>query len=92
MTRLPLPSRQSPANAATIFGALRSRLSFVLLAPEEYLQTIDSLVALGIPGSQVYDALLVACARKIGAERIYTWNLKDFHAVAPDLAGRIVEP
>jgi hypothetical protein len=35
---------------------------------------------------------LLACARKVGAERIYTWNLSHFPMVAPDLADRILTP
>jgi hypothetical protein len=34
----------------------------------------------------------LACAREIQAERIYTWNVKHFQMVAPDLAGRIATP
>jgi hypothetical protein len=34
----------------------------------------------------------MACARKVNAEHIYTWNEKHFRMVAPDLAGRIVTP
>jgi predicted nucleic acid-binding protein len=40
----------------------------------------------------IYDALLLACARKAAAERIYTWNERHFKLVAPDLAERIVAP
>jgi predicted nucleic acid-binding protein len=46
----------------------------------------------GLPGGQVYDALLLACARKSGADAIYTWNLKHFRQLAPDLAKRIRTP
>jgi predicted nucleic acid-binding protein len=45
-----------------------------------------------LSGGIIYDALLIACARKIDAERIYTWNVRHFQMVAPDLAERIVEP
>jgi hypothetical protein len=34
----------------------------------------------------------MACARKVNAEHIYTWNEKHFRMVAPDLADRIVTP
>ena len=35
---------------------------------------------------------VLPCARKIQAEKIYTWNVKHFQMVAPDLADRIVTP
>jgi hypothetical protein len=43
-------------------------------------------------GGIIYDALLLASARKVSADRIYTWNLGHFRMIAPDLAARIVEP
>jgi predicted nucleic acid-binding protein len=46
----------------------------------------------GMSGAVIYDALILACARKVRAERIYTWNLRHFRAVAPDLAAKIVTP
>jgi hypothetical protein len=39
-----------------------------------------------------HDALLLACARMVQAEWIYTWNVKHFQMVAPDPAERIVTP
>jgi predicted nucleic acid-binding protein len=47
---------------------------------------------MGLAGGIVFDALLLACARKVDAERIYTWNVRHFRMVAPDLAERIVTP
>ncbi|GAC1639669.1 MAG: hypothetical protein NVS9B14_20930 [Candidatus Acidiferrum sp.] len=46
----------------------------------------------GIAGGRVYDALLLQCARKSKAEIIYTWNLKHFQAIAPDLTKRMRTP
>ncbi len=46
----------------------------------------------GFVGPLIYDALLLACARKINARSIYTSNVKHFRRIAPDLASRIVEP
>ena len=31
-----------------------------------------------LPGGIVYDALIAACARKVRAAVLYTWNLPDF--------------
>jgi hypothetical protein len=42
--------------------------------------------------AQGWRTRLLACARKIQAERIYTWNARHFQMVAPDLAGRIMTP
>jgi hypothetical protein len=56
------------------------------------LQTVHQTAILKLPGGIIYDALLMACARKVNSERIYTWNEKHFRMVAPDLADRIVTP
>jgi predicted nucleic acid-binding protein len=45
-----------------------------------------------MPGGIIYDALLAACAHKVNAERIYTWNVRHFKLVAPDLEARIMTP
>jgi predicted nucleic acid-binding protein len=64
----------------------------VSLTPAEYVRTIETAALLGLSGPIIYDALLMACARKIDARKIYTQNVKHFRQVAPDLASRIVEP
>jgi len=68
------------------------RIVPIALTSNEYIETLKSCAALGLTGGTVYDALHIASARKSSAERIYTWNLRHFRRVAPDLAGRIVEP
>jgi len=70
----------------------RTKLSCVVLTEEEVFQATQHTAALKLHGGIIYDALLLACARKVDAERIYTWNVRHFRAVAPDLAERIVTP
>lgn len=43
-------------------------------------------------GGGVYDALIVACARKVEATAIYTYDVSDFRHAAPDLAHIILTP
>jgi predicted nucleic acid-binding protein len=92
VTRLPKPLRQAPETVNLFLDALGRRVSFVSLSYREYLETVDRLSKLKISGGQIYDALIVHCARKANAEKIYTWNLAHFRAIAPDLAERIIEP
>ncbi len=68
------------------------RIVPVALTSNEYIETLRTCATLGLTGGTIYDALHIACARKSGAEWIYTWNLRHFRRAAPDLAGRIVEP
>ena len=59
----------------------------------EYLHALAAVQDNGWPGAKIYDALLLACAARSGAERIYTFNLVDFRGLAPaELKERICAP
>ena len=92
LSRLPGDRRQRPGLALQVVEQIANRVTVVPLTAEEYAGTIRNAAQLGIAGGTIYDALLVACARKAHAEWIYTWNLRHFRLAAPDLAERIVEP
>jgi predicted nucleic acid-binding protein len=92
ITRLPPPVQRSPTEVILMLQTLRERISFIELTSSEYMETVESLARLRIPGAQIYDALHMATARKVKADVIYTWNLGHFRGVAPDLVARIVEP
>ncbi len=74
-----------------IDGACR-RLRLVALDAEEYPRAVEEFAEQRLGGGQMYDALLLAAARKSSADRIYTWDVRHFRAIAPDLSERIVEP
>jgi predicted nucleic acid-binding protein len=92
LTGRPVPLRLPPSDAATLVAHTSKRLTVVSLTVTEYLAAIQGLATLGHSAGMVYDALLLACARKVKASRIYTLNQKHFRLVAPDLASRIQEP
>jgi predicted nucleic acid-binding protein len=92
LTRLPGEARAHPQAAMHIVERMRRRATVISLDPDEYLLAIESISGRGMTGAVVYDALLLACARKAKADRIYTWNLRHLHAIAPDLADRILTP
>jgi predicted nucleic acid-binding protein len=71
---------------------MQQRTTVISLGGREYFETIDAMSRRGMGGAVIYDALILACARKVRAERIYTWNLRHFRAVAPELAAKIVTP
>ncbi len=64
----------------------------VSLTTAEYREVVEGCSQNGWPGGRVYDALHVRAARKSNCERIYTFNLKHFHQVAPDIRDIIVSP
>jgi predicted nucleic acid-binding protein len=92
LTRMPPSKRVHPDQAGIFLQHVQSRMQTVALTAEEYAREIRLAVENRVVGGQVYDALLIACARKHAADRIYTLNLKHFRRLAPDLADRIVTP
>jgi predicted nucleic acid-binding protein len=92
MSALPVKPK-IPAEQVMLFvEEVRKRLTPIALDEGEYLATLQHAAENGFTGGQVYDALLLRCAAKAGAQTIYTWNLPHFRAIAPDLAGRIRTP
>jgi predicted nucleic acid-binding protein len=92
LSRMPGGKRQRPELAGILVDQIIKRMTVVSLTADEYAETIRRAVQAKIAGGTIFDALLLACARKVDAEHIYTWNLRHFHLVAPDLAGRILSP
>jgi predicted nucleic acid-binding protein len=71
---------------------IHNRLSLVSLSVADYLKLLDRAGPAGARGGAIYDLLLLACARKVKARKIYTLNPRHFSALAPDLADKIVSP
>ena len=92
LTAMPPALRLAPRDAVLAMETFLQRLTPVTLTADEYMDTLRHTANLGHSGGMIYDALLLACARKVQAERIYTWNVKHFQTVAPDLADRIMTP
>jgi predicted nucleic acid-binding protein len=92
LTGMRPPNRFRPEDAILVLEHVHRTLLCVSLTPDEVLETIHRTATLKLPGGIVYDAILLGCARKANAERIYTWNVRHFKMVAPDLTDRIVTP
>ena len=92
LTAMPPPLRVSPSDVLRTLDGYLTRITPIALTDSEYLETIRRAVSMNLISGMIYDALHIACARKINAEHIYTWNLKHFRTIAPDLAHRITTP
>jgi predicted nucleic acid-binding protein len=92
MTALPVKDVIPPDQALLFVQEVRDRLTLVTLTEAEYYTTIEQAAALQFISGRIYDALLLRCAAKVKAEKIYTWNLKHFRAISPALADRIQTP
>jgi predicted nucleic acid-binding protein len=88
----PLPLRLSPSDAAKVVAHTAQRYKTISLTASEYVEAAEGLARLGHSGGMIYDALIVACARKAKASRIYTLNPRHFRMIAPDLGSRVMEP
>jgi len=64
----------------------------ITLNSEDYLEVIRSAAEKGHMGGQIYDALHIAAARKAECDVLYTFNVRHFRELAPDLATRIRAP
>ena len=92
LSRLPGGKKKRPEYASFLIEQILARVTVYSLSPEEYANAIRDAASKSLAGGMIFDALLLACARKSHAERIYTWNEKHFRMVAPDLADRITNP
>ena len=92
VTSMPPGIRLSGRDSMLALETFLRRIAPIALTANEYIEALKSCATTGLTGGTIYDALHVACARKANAEWIYTWNVRHFRMVAPDLAERIVEP
>ena len=92
MTALPVKPMIPPEQALLFVEEVRNRLTLISLSADEYFATIQNASTRSFTGGRVYDALLLACAAKCKAQAVYTWNLKHYQSLAPDLAPRIQTP
>jgi len=89
LTRMPVVPRIHPLEAARMIrDNILQNFESVALAKRDYLEALEMVSNSGWPGARIYDALLLRCAQKTPAQRIYTFNLKDFKQLA---TGRLLE-
>jgi predicted nucleic acid-binding protein len=85
LTRMPAPHRLSPRD---VFSMLTSILldtaRIVSLDGHEAWPFLAAAVAAEAAGGGVYDAQILACARKAGVKRIFTLNERDFKRLRPE--------
>ncbi len=86
MTRLPAPHRIAPADACELLsGSFEQRAKVVSLTEKETWRFLHETANRGIAGGATYDALILACARKGGAQRVLTLDRRDFQRLAAEI-------
>jgi len=94
LTRLPPPFRHSPTQALlSIEENILKHFKPVTLTATEYATMVREAAAAGIQGGTIHDAVLMKCAAKSEANRMYTFNLKHFLSIASgEFRSRISSP
>jgi predicted nucleic acid-binding protein len=93
LTRLPLQPHIHPSEAARVItDNILPNFEVLTIGKKDYLEALRLVGSGGWIGAKIYDALLIGCAVRSGAERIYTFDLSDFAQLAPELEARICAP
>ena len=92
LTKLPVRPAIPPEQVILFIEDLPRHLTLIRLDEADYLSAVRQLADRKQTGGLIYDALLLSCARKSKAKAIYTYNLKYFRELAPDLASIIRIP
>jgi predicted nucleic acid-binding protein len=84
LTKIPVPFRHTPEQALlSIEENVLSYFKIVSLAGVDYASLLRESAVIGVQGGTIYDALMLKAASKSGADRIFTFNIKHFEAIAP---------
>jgi predicted nucleic acid-binding protein len=94
LTRTPFKPPLYPSEAWQIIEQMILRhMELVALASEEYQEVVHHCAVSGQAGGRIHDAVHLRCAQKAGCDRIYTFNVKDFRALAqPGVVEKISAP
>jgi predicted nucleic acid-binding protein len=92
MTALPVKDVIPPYQALLFVQEARDRCAIITLTEDEYFDAMERAAARELTSGRIYDALLLHCAAKSKAEVVYTWNLKHFRTIRPDMADCIRTP
>ena len=92
LTAMPGRDRASGTEALLFLQSIRERLTLIHLTGDEYFEAAEVAAGGGFSSGGIYDVVIGHCARKAQAETIYTWNLKRFLRLPPELARRMKAP
>ena len=88
LTKIPQPFRHAPEQALlSIEENVIKHFKIAGLTGNDYTVLLREAALSGIQGGTIFDALLLRCAAKSGAERVFTLNLRQFQNIAPKNIG-----
>jgi predicted nucleic acid-binding protein len=84
LTRTPFSPRIYPAEARLLIDqSVSARMQVMALGAGDYRTVIDECADAGWSGGAIYDALHIRAAIRARCDRLYTFNVKHFRALAP---------
>jgi predicted nucleic acid-binding protein len=92
LTRLPGRHRLSGEQVMLFLENIRERLMVIALDANEYYEAVAEAAATGVIGGTIYDAAIARCALKARADTIYTWNVRHFQQLGPEISKRVRTP
>ena len=92
LTRLPHPQKATPAQALECIENIGGRLKLVSLEGDEYRSVTADAASRPLVDGTIYDALISKCALKVGADIIFTWNIRHFQSLGVEVAKRTQTP
>lgn len=93
LTRAPLSPAVYPSEAWRLLAEnILPHFHIAGLSASQYTSVLKQAAQAGWAGGLVYDALHLAAATGNHCQRIYTFNLRHFLRIAPDLQDSIVSP
>jgi predicted nucleic acid-binding protein len=92
LTSLPLHPKIQPMAALTGIRQNLAAFELIPLTQQDYQDTLEELVSIGLAGGVVYDALAAKAALKAGADNLLTLNAKHFLRLGPAISALVLEP
>lgn len=94
LTTLPGRFRQTPEQVLLIIQeSILKYFQISALTSQEYTALITEAATNRILGGTIYDAVLLKSADKAKVDRIYTFNLRHFQAIAsPEISPKLFSP
>ena len=93
LTAAPLKPRIQPAEAQQLISRnVTCHFEMVAITKQMYQNAVRICTNAGLTSGAIYDALILECARESAPDRIYTFNIRDFRRIAPDLVSLISSP
>lgn len=93
LTRAPFPLRIYPDEAWKMLEeGILPHVDVIGLDGADYRRLVEFAAGRNWSGGRVYDLVHLAVARMAGCDRLYTFNVKDFRAMAGEFPGEICAP